>query len=534
MKFDNLISRREFLQRTASGGIGLLSSNSLAQYTTRAGRKERNGDAMTQAKPNIVFIMCDEMRWDSAGFAGSSFIQTPNLDRLAEAGVCFENAYCASPVCSPARASWFTGLYPHAHLQLRNYSPRLKGVWGSHMPESCITIGDVLKQAGYHCANVGVWHLGNDHAPQHGFVDFWRTYRYLGPDHTDPLFDYFKREGVLNLYAGNAEGITKYENTLPFGTITDPRQQRTTWTIDRSLEFLGRTHEEPFLLLIGIKDPHPRMLVSQELLDLYPEEQIPLPDSLRDPLVGKPGYQSSMKFRVRDNVTDQQFRRMFAHYYALITHIDRQVGRLLAALQEKGLADNTIVVFTSDHGEMLGDHGFVEKCLMYDPSVKVPCLVSWSDKLPAGMRVKTPLAGVDLIPTLLDLAGVPIPEPIDGRSVAEALLSGSEPEPQPIFAEIASQQSIYGPGDYTQDREHMAAHIMALDGRWKYVRNRFDDDELYDLQADPDEMSNMANLAEHQEQITTMRRQIAEMLSHTGPGLYDWCLDDQFRGHRSE
>ena len=527
MKSNNSISRREFLQWTAAGGAGLLSSSSLAQYATRTGRKERSNDVMAKARPNIIFIMCDEMRWDAAGFAGSSFIQTPVLDRLAETGICFENAYCASPVCSPARASWFTGLYPHAHLQFRNYSPSRKGVWGSHMPETCITIGDVLKSAGYRCGNVGVWHLGNDHAPQHGFVDFWRTYRYLGGEHKDPLFEYFKSEGVPNPYAGDAEGIILYENTLPFGKITDPRQQRTTWTINQSLEFLDQPHEDPFLLVIGVKDPHPRMIVTQELLDLYPEDQMPLPDSLRDPLVGKPDYQSRMKFRVRDNVTDQQFRKMFAYYYALITHIDRQVGRLLDALEQKGLADNTIVVFTSDHGEMLGDHGFVEKCLMYESSVKVPCLVSWPDRLPAGMRVKTPLAGVDLMPTLLDFAGAPIPGPIDGRSIAEALLSGREPEPQPIFAEIASQQSIYGPKEYAQNREHMAAHVMALDGKWKYIRSRFDDDELYDLQQDPHEMSNIADLAENQEQITAMRGQIAEMLGHTGPGLYNWCLDER-------
>ena len=182
--------------------------------------------------------MCDQMRWDAAGFAGSSVVQTPHLDQLAQSGVCFENAYCASPVCSPARASWLTGLYPHAHLQLKNYGPNFVGQWGSYLPSDSVTIGDVLKSAGYRCGMVGPWHLGNDHLPQHGFDDFWCTYRYLGKDSPDPLFDSFDRAGVPNLYLKDAEGMTQYGNTLEFGVITDPRQQRTTWTIDRALEFI--------------------------------------------------------------------------------------------------------------------------------------------------------------------------------------------------------------------------------------------------------------------------------------------------------
>ena len=484
---------------------------------------------MTQGKPNVLFIMTDEMRWDAAGFAGSSIVRTPTLDRLAESGVCFEDAYCASPVCSPARASWLSGLYPHAHLQLRNYAPRRRGMWGSHMPATCVTLGDVLKRAGYRCGNVGVWHLGDDETPQHGFSDFWCTYRYLGSGHVDPLSASFERAGVANLYGKGAEGIVQYGNTPAFGTITDPRQQRTTWTVDRALEFLERPQDAPFLLLVGIKDPHPLMLVPPELLKLYAEERLPLPKTLRDPLEGKPGYHSRAKFRIRGPVTDAQFRRMMAHYFALITHIDRQVGRLLEVLEEHGQIENTIVVFTSDHGEMLGDHGFTEKCFMYESSVRVPCLISWPRRLPSGLRVSTPLAGVDLMPTLLDLADVPIPSPMDGRSVAGPVLAGSQPDPRPILAEIASQEAIYGPSEVNQDREQLAAHVMLLDKGCKYVWNRFDADELYDLRTDPDEMHNLAALAKGRERIVSMRQQVAEMVARTGPGPYDWCLDGHAR-----
>ncbi len=473
---------------------------------------------MAKSRPNILLIMCDQMRWDAAGFAGSSIVQTPHLDRLAD--VCFENAYCASPVCSPARASWLTGCYPHAHLQLRNYGPKRGKTWGSHLPPDRVTIGDILKRAGYRCGMVGPWHLGDDHAPQRGFEDFWQPYRYLGPEYADPLFDYFDREGVPNLY-GDGATFTQYGNTLGFTTLADPRQQRTTWTIDRAIDFLHRPWDEPFFLFVSIKDPHPLIVVPPELLERYPVDQIPLPDSLRDPLVGKPRDQARAKFRMPSTVTDSQFREMIAHYYALITHIDAQIGRLIRVLEQQNRRENTLVAFLSDHGELLGDHGFTEKCLMYEASVKVPCLLSWPRALPSGLRVTTPLAGVDLMPTLLAMADEAPPETIDGRSVADAILNGRQPEPRPIFAEIASREAIYLG---SEERARFAAHVMNRDGRWKYIRNRFDIDELYDLQTDPDEMQNLAQFPEHGPRIAAMRRQIAEMICHTGPGPYEWCL----------
>ena len=462
-------------------------------------------------------MMCDQMRWDAAGFAGSPIVQTPNLDRLADSGVCFENAYCASPVCSPARASWLSGLYPHAHLQLINYGPKKAGKNGCYLPQDQITIGDMLKQAGYRCGIVGPWHLGDDHKSQHGFTDYWCTYRYQG-DNPDKLYDYFDAEGVENLYLSSAPGMTQYGNILEFGTITDPRQQRTTWTIDRSLDFVQQQDDDsPFFLLVSIKDPHPRILIPPELLTLYEEEEILLPSSLRDPLDGKPEFQKRGKFRVPTTVSDREFRRMMTYYYALITHIDNQVGRLLNVLE----GTNTVVAFMSDHGELLGDHGYTEKCLMYEGSVRVPCLLSWLNNLPAGFRVNTPLAGVDLMPTLLSLADLSPDHQIDGRSVADEILKGQEPEPQPIFAEIASLNAIYHNAD---EPEQLAAHIMVLDDNWKYIRNRFDDDELYDHKSDPDEMKNLVNNPEHQERITQLRQQIAEMVYRTGPGPYEWVL----------
>ena len=179
-----------------------------------------------------------------------------------------------------------------------------------------------------------------------------------------------------------------------------------------------------------------------------------------------------------------------------------------------------MVVVSSDHGEMLGDHGFVEKCLMYEEAVRVPCILAWPTGLPAGGEVHCPVGGVDLMPTLLELAGAPIPAPLDGRSIAGALRRGQEPPPAPVLAEIASQEAIYR-GNRAPDQ--LAAHVLLRDGDWKYVRNRHDIDELYDLATDPRELRNLATVPAHAGRVGALRRRIAALLRTTGPGPYAWC-----------
>jgi len=473
---------------------------------------------------NILLVMTDQMRFDTAGFAGHPLVATPRLDQLAAEGACFEAAYCPSPVCSPARASWLTGLYPHATLQLRNYGPGRVGQYGAYLPPATVTIGDLLADAGYRAGMVGCWHLGDDHAPQHGF-SWWHAYRYLGPEYEDPLFAYFDMCGVENLYVKDSLRITQHFNTLEFGTIDDPRQQRTTWTVDRALEFLDEEEasddqEQPFFLFVSIKDPHPIMMVPSEALARYPVDAMPIPDTLRDELSGKPEFHRNGPARIKGPITDRQIQEMIAHYYALITHVDAQVGRILDQLAASGLAEDTLVVFTSDHGELLGDHGFTEKVLMYEQSVRVPLLVRWPNGIPGGQRVSAPVSGVDLVPTLLDLAGIAVPERIDGRSLAGDLRADREPDPKAVFAEIASARAVWQGDD---DPEQLAAHVMIRDGNYKYVWNRFDIDELYELPTDPGEIVNRAQRPEEGTRIVGFRRQIAAMVTKTGPGPYAWC-----------
>lgn len=465
--------------------------------------------------------MCDQLRHDCLGYAGHPLVQTPNLDRLASRGVVFDTAYCASPVCSPARASWLTGTYPHAHQQLTNYGPARLGrpETMAVMRPDAVTLGDVFQREGYRCGIAGPWHLGNDHLPQHGFTDFWHVYRYQG-DHPDILFDYFDREGVPNLYEGKHPSITSGHG-LSYTPIADPRQQRTTWTVEQGIEFLDTLDDRSFFLFLSIKDPHPLIAVSQELVDQYPLDRIELPSTWADPLEGKPEYLKNEPGRLPPDMDEHAFRAIVAHYYALVTHIDNEVGRLLEHLQSLGLTENTIVAFISDHGEMLGDHHATQKRLFFEASSRVPCLLAWPAGLPRGHRVSTPLGGVDLARTLLDLCGLSFGNPIDGRSVASAIVNGEQPDPVPVFSEIGTSAGING---RSSQPEELAARVMVRENAWKYVWNRTDIDELYDLDADPEEMTNLAQNSDQDDRVDRLRSLIRKMVQHTGPGYYDWCL----------
>jgi len=471
-------------------------------------------------QPNLILIMCDQLRYDCLGYAGHSQIQTPNLDRLAETGVVFETAYCASPVCSPARASWLTGTYPHAHHQLANYGPQK-----IDMPEAmavmrpdAVTLGDLFKDAGYRCGMSGPWHLGNDHQPQHGFTDFWHAYRYQG-DHPDRFFDYLDEEGVPNLYAADFPGVQTHG--LSYVKLTDPRQQRTTWTISQGIEFLDTGDGGPFFLFLSVKDPHPLIAVSPEQLERYPPDQIKLPSTFKDTCDGKPEYLPKDPGRLPSNIDVDGFRNMVSHYYALVTHIDHEVGRLLSHLESLGLTENTMVAFISDHGEMLGDHGSIEKRLFYEASSRVPCLLNWPAGLPKGFSVTTPLGGVDLMPTILDLAGISLQTPVDGRSVAEAIVHSNQPDSAPVFSEIGNRIGIRSESTREED---LAARVMVREGFWKYILNRTDIDELYNLESDPDEMTNLGQNSEQSDRIAHMQGLIQTMVQKTGPGPYVWCL----------
>lgn len=483
-----------------------------------------------QERPNIVLIMYDQMRYDCAGFAGSAQVLTPAMDRFAREGVCFENAYCASPLCSPARASWLSGLYPHAHMQLANYGHRLKGIPGRCLPERVVTISDVLAKAGYRCGLAGPWHLGYDEKPQHGYDAMWAPYKYPYPQEADAYKQHLKRHGLIETYARGKKGplgrsADKINARECFADVaaTPTAHQRTTWLVDRAIHFID-TQAGPLFFFASIKDPHPPILPPQECYDLYDPATCALPRNRQDLLEGKPAFLRKCSHYGAGDFAPETMREVMAHYYALITHVDQQVGRFMEALRSKGIDENTLVAIISDHGEMMGEHGFFAKSLMYEGAVRVPCLLRWPGRLARGTRIKELFAGVDLMPTLLDLAGVPLISPVHGRSMAEAARSGTEPDaPNTVFAEIGDMDEKNDPSTPV---ENLAATMMVREGVWKHIVHRFDPcQELYNLADDSGEMVNRIDDPAARGQLDRLRRRIHERLNADGPGPYAWALE---------
>jgi arylsulfatase A-like enzyme len=396
----------------------------------------------------------------------------------------------------------------------------------SSLHNSCVTLGDSFKAAGYRCGIVGPWHMGQDHIPQHGFEEFWSTYRYQGEHTPDRFFEFLKREGVENLYDRRTNRITPGIRKMSHGILDDPRQQRTTWTMDRGLDFIDGSTEDnrPFFLFLSVKDPHPIIIVPKELRDLYPPSEVALPANWRDPLEGKPRSQMTDIGRIPADTQESDLRELISHYLALITHIDTEVARVMERLKALELTENTIVAFISDHGEMLGEHGFVGKRLLYEPSVRVPFIFQWPAGITPGQKIHAPLGGVDLAPTLLELAGVEPPPGTHGRSFAPDLREGRPPNEQPVFAEICTFDAAIGK---TDELEQMGGHIMVRDGDWKLVWNRFDLDELYHLAADPGEMVNLIEEPTCSDRREHLKKLAREMLGETEPaGLYGWFLEN--------
>lgn len=442
-----------------------------------------------QSRPNILFVLTDDQGAWALHCAGNEEIYTPNLDRLAAQGMRFENFFCASPVCSPARATLLTGTIPSAHgvldwlrggnldrerIPAEMASDAYADFSDEHKPiqylAGKIAYTDILAQNGYTCALAGKWHLGDSMVPQHGFR-YWYTIGrggccYYHPDIVE--------DGHLHFEHG------RYVTDL----ITD-----------KALEFLDTLTKDnaPFYLSVHYTAPHAPWEAEhhpKEFIDLYedcPFRSTPdVPDHpglTCEPMYGTPRRKEKLR-----------------GYYAAVTAMDQGVGKLLDALEERNLADNTLVIFAADNGMNMGHHGIWGKgngtrpMNMYDTSVKVPFLVRWPGTVPAGQVCQRMVSAYDFFPTLLDLLGLDNQQiqHLPGTSFADALRGQEEGgrEEVVVFDE-------YGPVRMIRSRQYKYIH-----------RYPYGPDEFYDLQADPAEECNRIDDPEFADKILAMRRRM--------------------------
>lgn len=444
---------------------------------------------------NILMIHSDQHRFDCLGINGHPLVQTPNLDALAGRGVNFTNAFCPIPLCTPTRGCLLTGVWPMTHQALAN-----GGTEASRpMRDDLVTWSELLQQAGYALDYVGKWHVSSRKTKaQLGWDRFLcdsQYHRWRQDQNLPPQPDSNRWLGQTDLH------------------IT-PEQSSLHWQADHVINMLRERARQgqPFMLRWDPPEPHLPNRVCEPYASLYEPSRIDPWPSWGDTFEGKP-YIQAQQLRTwgLDQWTWNDWQPLVARYLGEITMMDEQIGRVLAELDHLGLADDTLVIYSSDHGDMCGAHGMLDKhFILYDDVVRVPLILRWPGTTP-GVCQEMVCSALDLACTILDAAGVPRPASFAGTSL--------KPDPQGIVR--TGRQDIFAV--YFGNQFGLYSQRMVRNRRWKYVYNATAEDELYDLETDPAELTNLATSPQHVPTLHLLRRRLAEWMQATAdPLLNEW------------
>ena len=453
---------------------------------------------MEKKRPNILFITTDEHRFDALGCYGNSIVSTPNIDRIAAKGVLFERGYVQNPMCMPSRMAIMTGRY----CSEIGCNINCTGI-PSYEQEN--TFIQVLSDNGYMTAAIGKMHM----MPKWGPFGF--TYLDLiegKADANNQYIDYLQAKG-LNGLQHQAKG-----EAMPFGTHTNALAAADTidafvgrravqWLEDRTTD---SSDERPFFLWVSFSNPHFPFDPPEPYDSMYDPDEVPLPVWKDGEMDNKPTQMQLQKERGYDKVTEDLLRKIVANYYGNITLVDDQVGEILNVLVSKGLTANTLIAFTSDHGDHLGDHKLLHKSgvTFYDISVRVPYLVSYPPLFPRGVVCENLVETIDLPATFLDVAGISKPVSMQGRSLVGLAEGSIKDWREDAFSEIDLRINprMHGP-NAPNSRDYVA---MICTREWKYVHfPNLGIGELYDLVNDPHELDNLFYNPEFADRVEEMR-----------------------------
>ena len=437
--------------------------------------------------PNILFITCDQLRKDTLGCYGDGIVKTPNIDKIARRGVCFDNTFAAYPVCAPNRASIATGRYPSVHGLRQN---------GIALSQNELTMMEVCRRAGYRTYGVGKMHLGPQwkfpqdggplkdpepelavnpqpepwELPWHGFESILVT----EDNRVGPYGQYLAEHGY-DVWE-DPHSFT-YPQHITAASVYPEEHHQTTWIGDRSLDFL-RAHDDakPFFMWTSFVHPHHPFTPPKPYDTMYDPEDMPLPLWQEGEPDGWPDHYRTKHFRTEGGheaigmhtVTDKEWQRVRAFYYGMITHIDKQVGRLLDHLEERGMLENTVIAFTSDHGEMLGDHHLVFKGTSFDQVTNVPMILAGPGVNVAGEHREQLGSSIDIMPTLLEAVGLDVPPGVQGKSLLTAAADPTHELRDVVLIESAATRRALRTPDA----------VLSWHGKGNQG-------ELYDLSSDP-------------------------------------------------
>ncbi len=425
-------------------------------------------------QPNILFVFTDQQTLRAMSACGNPHLKTPHMDAIASSGVRFERSYCASPVCWPSLASLMTGRMPH--------DVGVNGPFNDPLDSTVHTMGDIFREAGYETAYTGKWHLptvyhwGDQDVDQHGF-------RFMAYPRTDQ----------------NGKG-----------TACDPP------ATDQAIRFIRQTHDRPFLLVVSYHNPHDICgYVSRGRHPIGDLDRLPpLPRNFpRDP--DEPQFITECRQRryygnEANGTVDwstEDWRNYLGAYYRFVEQVDVEVGRVMQALRDAGLERDTLVIFTSDHGEGVGGHQWVVKLMLYEEPVSVPLIVSWPGVVPQGVTDATHLtSGVDLLPTLCDYAGVAIPAGLAGVSL------------RPVIEQPASAGRAYVVSELQPDtKDPSKLGRMIRTSQYKYIAFSYgrNPEMLFDLVNDPGEIQDLARQPQSQPTLQEHRKILRDWVAAT-------------------
>ncbi len=479
-------SRRMFMKTLGAGAVGMV----LSRYTSG-----RDGSRQDR-RPNVILILTDDHRFDAMGFIGHRFLETPNMDRMAREGVHLANAFVTTSLCSPSRASILTGLYAHNHGVVDNYNP---------VPASLKFFPEYLQQAGYETAFVGKWHMGGEHdEPQRGF-DYWVSFKGQGTYWADG-------HGTSRVVPQTSyDGFNVNGNRVPQrGYITDE-------LTDYALAWLRqRTDERPYMLFLSHKAVHSDFVPADRHRGRYARMPVPRPPTLDNtpknyqdkPMWLRNQRNSRHGVDFAYNLKDFDLAAYYRRYCETLLAVDDSLGRILKHLEDRNELESTVVIYMGDNGFQFGEHGLIDKRTAYEASIRIPLLVMCPALFRGGSKITQMVANIDIAPTILELAGVEPPEHFDGRSFVPLLKGRPTPWRGALLYEYYWERNY----------PHTPTTHAIQTGRWKFIRYHgiWDLDELYDMQSDPDETTNLINSPAHQDTVQDLRARLFKLLRETG------------------
>ncbi len=437
---------------------------------------------MPDTRPNILWYCTDQQRFDTIGALGNPHVQTATVDRLVSEGSAFTHAYCQSPICTPSRSSFLTGMYPSRVHNTRNGN--------ESFPDFPPVLSRLLADRGYECGLVGKFHLQSAGRRSEPRIDDGYSYWKFSHAPRDDWAEGHDYAEWVRARGGDLDELRASEDRVP------PELHQTTWASDRAIEFIQRERDRPWLLSVNIYDPHPPFIPPRVYRERFDANAMPGPH-FRESDLAQQARLARIDFQgTAERPEERDAKAIQAAYYAMIALIDDQLDRILDAIDATGQRESTVVIFTSDHGESLGDHGLLQKgCRFYEGLVRVP-LIFRGPGIESGLRSDALVELIDKSASILDLAGVEIPEWVQGRSLLPILSGETAPDHHRDFVRCEYFDALSS--DFTGGAGTFAT--MYRDRRYKQVvYHGHGLGELYDLDEDPHEFDNLWDRPEHRE-----------------------------------